>query len=114
MSRWWQERGVYQVYPRSFQDANGDGIGDIPGIIARLDNLKDLGIGILWLSPVYPSPNADYGYDISDYCGIHPEFGTMEDMERLIAEAAKRDIRYLAVISESPWCQTGGQSPRDY
>jgi oligo-1,6-glucosidase len=95
MAKWWQERAVYQIYPRSFQDTNGDGIGDIPGIISRLDNLKDLGIGIIWLSPVYPSPNVDNGYDISDYCGIHPEFGTMADMEQLIAEAAKRDIRII-------------------
>ena len=109
MSRWWQERVVYQIYPRSFQDTNGDGIGDIPGIISRLDELRDLGVGILWLSPVYPSPNADYGYDISDYCAINPEFGTMEDMERLIAEAAKRDIKIIMDLvinhtsDEHPW-----------
>ncbi len=95
MAKWWQERVVYQIYPRSFQDTNGDGIGDIPGIISRLDTLEDLGVGIIWLSPVYPSPNADNGYDISDYCDIHPEFGTMADMENLIAEAGKRDIRIV-------------------
>lgn len=95
MLEWWKERVVYQIYPRSFQDTNGDGIGDLPGIISRLDELKDLGVGIIWLSPVYPSPNVDYGYDISDYKAIHPEFGTMADMDRLVAEAAKRDIKIV-------------------
>lgn len=89
MEKWWKERVVYQVYPRSFQDTNGDGIGDIQGIISHLDELQDLGIGAVWLSPVYPSPNADFGYDISDYCGINPEYGTMADMDRLIREAEK-------------------------
>ena len=95
MSNWWQERVVYQIYPRSFQDTNGDGIGDIPGIIAHLDDLQDLGVGIIWLSPVYASPNADNGYDISDYRGIHPDFGTMADMDQLIEEAKKRDIKVI-------------------
>lgn len=95
MAKWWQDRVVYQIYPRSYQDTNGDGIGDIPGIIVHLDNLKDLGVGILWLSPVYPSPNVDNGYDISNYRGIHPQFGTMADMDRLIAEAGKRDIKII-------------------
>ena len=93
--KWWKDRVVYQIYPRSFQDSNGDGIGDIPGIISRLDEIKDLGAGIIWLSPVYKSPDADNGYDISDYCSISPKFGTMADMERLLAEAAKRDIRII-------------------
>ncbi|HWR24551.1 MAG TPA: alpha-glucosidase [Feifaniaceae bacterium] len=93
--RWWKERVVYQIYPRSFYDSNGDGIGDIPGIIQKLDVLKDLGVGVLWLSPVYCSPNEDNGYDISDYRNINPEFGTMADMERLIAEAGRRDIRIV-------------------
>ena len=72
MLKWWQERVAYQIWPRSFQDSNGDGIGDLQGIIAHLDELKDLGVGIIWLSPVYPSPNADYGYDISDYMDNQP------------------------------------------
>ncbi len=93
--KWWKERVVYQIYPRSFYDSNGDGIGDIPGIIEKLDVLKDLGVGVLWLSPVYCSPNEDNGYDISDYRNINPEFGTMADMERLIAEANRRDIRIV-------------------
>jgi len=92
---WWKDRIVYQIYPRSFQDSNNDGIGDIPGIISRLDNIKDLGAGIIWLSPVYKSPDADNGYDISDYYSIDPKFGTMADMERLFAEAEKRDIKII-------------------
>ncbi len=95
VGKWWKERVVYQIYPRSFQDSNGDGIGDIPGIISRLDELKDLGIGIIWLSPVYKSPDADNGYDISDYRDINPKFGTMRDMEELFAEAEARDIRII-------------------
>lgn len=93
--KWWQNAVVYQVYPRSFQDSNGDGIGDIPGITSRLDYLKELGIDAIWLSPVYASPNDDNGYDISDYEAIHPEFGTMEDMDELIAEGQKRGIRIV-------------------
>ena len=95
MSNWWKERIVYQIYPRSFQDSNGDGIGDIPGIISRLDELKELGIGIIWLSPVYKSPDIDNGYDISDYRDINPKLGTMADMEHLFAEAKKRDIKII-------------------
>ncbi|GHU67085.1 alpha-amylase [Spirochaetia bacterium] len=93
--KWWQDRIAYQIYPRSFQDSNGDGIGDIPGIIFRLDELADLGVGIIWLSPIYKSPDADNGYDISDYCAIDPKFGAMADMERLFAEAKKRDIKII-------------------
>ncbi len=92
---WWKDSVIYQIYPRSFQDSNGDGIGDIPGIISRLDHLRELGVGAIWLSPVYRSPGDDRGYDISDYCAINPEFGTMEDMDRLIAEAKDRDIRIV-------------------
>jgi oligo-1,6-glucosidase len=98
MHPWWKDRIAYQIYPRSFQDSGktaNDGIGDIPGIISRLDEIKDLGAGIIWLSPVYKSPDADNGYDISDYYSIDPKFGTMADMERLFAEAAKRDIKII-------------------
>lgn len=123
MAKWWQERVVYQIYPRSFQDTNGDGIGDLPGILIHLDELKNLGVGVIWLSPIYPSPNADNGYDISDYCGIHPEYGTMSDMDRLIEEAAKRDIKIIMDLvinhtsDEHPWFQQSRDrnSPyRDY
>ncbi|MCB2960579.1 alpha-glucosidase [Streptococcus suis] len=92
---WWKKSVIYQIYPRSFQDSNGDGIGDIRGIISRLDYLHELGIDAIWLSPVYQSPMDDNGYDISDYQGIAPEFGTMEDMEELIAEGHKRNIKII-------------------
>ena len=90
--KWWQDKVSYQIYPKSFYDTNGDGIGDLPGIIEKLDYLKELGVDIVWLSPCYRSPLADQGYDISDYYDIDPRFGTMEDMDRLIAEAKKRDM----------------------
>ena len=92
---WWHKSTIYQIYPRSFNDTNGDGIGDIPGIIEKLDYLKLLGIDIIWLSPVYQSPNDDNGYDISDYYEIMADFGTMGDMENLIKEAKKRDIHIM-------------------
>ncbi|MDF2479176.1 MAG: glucohydrolase, partial [Sphingobacterium sp.] len=94
-THWWQSVVVYQIYPRSFQDSNGDGIGDLRGIISRLDYLHNLGIGAIWLSPVYQSPNDDNGYDISDYEEIMTEFGTMNDMDELITEAKKRKIRII-------------------
>lgn len=90
--KWWQDKVAYQIYPKSFYDTNGDGIGDLPGIIEKLDYLKELGVDIVWLSPCYRSPLADQGYDISDYYDIDPRFGTMEDMDRLIAEVKKRDM----------------------
>lgn len=90
--KWWQDKVAYQIYPKSFYDTNGDGIGDLPGIIEKLDYLKELGVDIVWLFPCYRSPLADQGYDISDYYDIDPRFGTMEDMDRLIAEAKKRDM----------------------
>lgn len=95
IKKWWHDKVAYQIYPKSFYDSNGDGIGDIPGIISKLDYLQDLGVDILWLSPCYQSPLADQGYDISDYYNIDPRFGTMEDMERLIAEAKKRGMYIL-------------------
>ena len=92
---WWKKAVIYQIYPRSFQDSNGDGIGDIPGILRRLDYLADLGIDAIWLSPVYQSPQDDNGYDISDYEKIDPMFGTMEDMDQLIAKAKEKNIRII-------------------
>lgn len=92
---WWQKSTVYQIYPRSFADSNGDGIGDIAGIISRLDYLQDLGIDVIWLSPIFASPMDDNGYDISDYQDIAPEFGTLADFDRLVAEAKARGIGIL-------------------
>lgn len=107
--KWWKETVVYQIYPRSFQDHNVDGIGDLKGIVSRLDYLQELGIGAIWLSPVCKSPQDDYGYDISDYQDIDPMFGSLEDMETLIQEAGKRDIRIIMDLvlnhtsDEHPW-----------
>jgi len=106
---WWKSNIAYQIYPRSFCDSNNDGIGDIPGIISKLDYLKDLGIGIIWLSPVYRSPNNDNGYDISGYREINPEYGTLQDMKNLIQEAKKRNIKIIMDLvinhtsDEHPW-----------
>lgn len=123
MTHWWRDKVAYQIYPRSFQDTGSDGIGDLRGIIERLPYLKELGIGILWLSPVYQSPNDDNGYDISDYRDIHPDFGTMSDMDELIDTARKLDIRIIMdmVINhtsdEHEWFQESrnpGSPYRDY
>ncbi|SDB32966.1 oligo-1,6-glucosidase [Pseudobutyrivibrio sp. YE44] len=95
IKKWWKNAIVYQIYPRSFCDSNGDGIGDIPGIISKLHYLKELGVDVIWLSPIYPSPGYDNGYDISDYKGVNPEFGTMEDMERLISRAKRMGIKII-------------------
>ncbi|MFS0950382.1 alpha-glucosidase, partial [Enterococcus thailandicus] len=122
--QWWQRAVVYQIYPRSFQDTNGDGIGDLQGIIRRLDYLEKLGIDAIWLSPVYQSPNDDNGYDISNYEEIMSEFGTMTDMEELIAEGRKRNIRIIMDLvvnhtsDEHAWFVEARKSPenpyRDY
>ena len=95
MTPWWKKAVIYQIYPKSFQDSNGDGIGDLPGIINRLDYLSKLGIDAIWLSPVYQSPGIDNGYDISDYQAIDPQYGTMDDMDNLILEAKKRNIKII-------------------
>ncbi len=107
--KWWHNSVVYQIYPRSFMDSNADGIGDLKGIIEKLDYLKLLGIDVIWLSPVYKSPNDDNGYDISDYCDIMEEFGTMNDMDELISEANNRGIKIVMDLvvnhtsDEHPW-----------
>ncbi|WP_147633332.1 glycoside hydrolase family 13 protein [Turicibacter sanguinis] len=106
---WWKEAVAYQIYPRSFMDSNGDGIGDLKGIIQKLDYLKDLGIDVLWISPFYKSPNDDCGYDISDYCDIMDEFGTMADFDLLLSEVHKRGMKLIADLvinhtsDEHPW-----------
>ncbi len=92
---WWKEEVIYQIYPKSFKDSDGDGIGDLPGIISKLDYLKDLGVDIIWLSPIYASPNDDNGYDISDYRAIHPDYGTMEDFDRLLAGLHARGMKLI-------------------
>ncbi len=106
---WWKDAVIYEVYPRSFQDSNGDGVGDLNGITSRLDYLKALGVDAIWLTPVYPSPQVDFGYDISDYSSIDPQYGTLADFDRLIAEAKKRGIRVLMDMvmnhtsDQDPW-----------
>ena len=92
---WWQRSVVYQIYPRSFQDSNGDGIGDLPGITRRLEYVRSLGVDAIWLSPVYRSPNDDNGYDISDYRAIMDEFGTMDDFDELLAKAHALGLRIV-------------------
>ena len=115
--KWWHDKVAYQIYPKSFYDSNGDGIGDLPGIISKLDYLQDLGVDIIWLSPCYSSPLADQGYDISDYYKIDPRFGTMEDMDRLIAEAKKRNMYILMDLvvnhcsDEHEWFQKACEDP---
>ena len=92
---WWSNAVVYQIYPRSFQDTNGDGMGDLKGITSRLDYLADLGVDVLWLSPVFKSPQDDNGYDISDYQDIDPLFGTLDDMDELLAQAHERGLKVV-------------------
>ncbi len=92
---WWRDAVVYQIYPRSFQDSDGDGVGDLPGITMRLDHLEYLGVDALWLSPIYPSPLADMGYDVSDYMDVHPDLGTLADFDELVAGAHERGLRVL-------------------
>jgi len=106
---WWQEGVIYQIYPRSYQDSNGDGIGDLQGILQRLDYLQQLGVNAVWLSPIYPSPMADFGYDISDYQGIHPLFGTLHDFDELITAVHNRGMKLILDLvpnhtsDQHPW-----------
>ena len=115
--RWWKEAVCYQIYPKSFMDSNGDGIGDLKGIISKLDYIKDLGIDVIWVCPIYQSPNEDNGYDISDYQDIMDEFGTMEDFDRLLAEVHKRGMKLIMDLvvnhtsDEHPWFIESKSSP---
>ena len=108
LDEWWRHAVIYEIYPRSFQDSDGDGIGDIKGIASRLDYLADLGIDAIWITPMYPSPGVDYGYDISDYTAIDPSYGTIADFDRLVAEAKKRNI---GVIMDYVINHTSDQHP---
>ncbi|KAB8141143.1 DUF3459 domain-containing protein [Chloroflexia bacterium SDU3-3] len=106
---WWQRGIIYQIYPRSYQDSNGDGVGDLNGIIQRLDYLQQLGVDAIWLSPIYPSPMADFGYDVADYTDVHPLFGSLADLDRLLAEAHARGLKIILDFvpnhssDEHPW-----------
>lgn len=123
-SRWYKNAVVYQIYPFSFVDSNNDGWGDIEGIITKPDYIRDLGVTATWFSPLYKSPDYDYGYDVSDYKAIDEKFGTMEDFERLVTECHKRDLRVVMDMvinhtsTEHPWFQKAISSPdslyRDY
>src|SRR5919201_3640420 len=113
--QWWRDAVFYQVYVRSFADSNGDGVGDIPGITSRLGYLHDLGVDAIWLTPFYPSPQADHGYDVANYVDVDPRFGTLEDFDELIAAAHECDLRVIVDIvpnhssSEHEWF-TGDRS----
>jgi alpha-glucosidase len=113
---WWKRGIVYQIYPRSFQDSNGDGVGDVEGIRRRLDYLAWLGIDAIWISPIFTSPMVDFGYDVADYCGIDPLFGTLDDFDRLVAEAHARGLKVVLdfvpnhTSDQHPWFQESRSS----
>ena len=116
---WWRRGVIYQVYPRSFQDANGDGVGDLKGIGRRLDHLVALGVNAVWISPIFPSPMRDFGYDVTDYCDIHPLFGSLADFDSLLEEAHARRLKLILdfvpnhTSSLHPWFQESRASRRN-
>ena len=118
MREWWQDGVIYQVYPRSFADSDGDGVGDLPGILSRLDHLTGLGVDELWLSPIQPSPMADFGYDVADYCGVDPLFGTLDDLDRLVSACHARGLRLVLDLvpnhssDQHPWFGTKSSTSR--
>ncbi|MDR2896887.1 MAG: alpha-glucosidase [Propionibacteriaceae bacterium] len=118
--QWWQDAVFYQIYPRSFQDSNGDGFGDLPGIIARLPEIAALGVTAIWLSPIYPSPDADNGYDIADYCAVDPRYGTLDDFDELVAAASRLGIRIIMDLvvnhtsSQHPWFEASRRRQKPY
>ena len=113
---WWKSGILYQIYPRSFADSNSDGIGDLNGIRSRLDYLADLGVNGLWLSPIFPSPDVDFGYDVSDFCSIDPKYGTMEDFDALLEDAHRIGMRIILDMvmnhtsDQHPWFQRASSS----
>jgi hypothetical protein len=115
--RWWQGGVIYQIYPRSFQDSNGDGVGDLAGIKARLDHLVELGVDAIWIAPIYPSPMADFGYDVSDHCDVDPIFGSLADFDRLIEAAHERGLRVILdfvpnhTSDQHPWFRESRRAP---
>jgi alpha-glucosidase len=115
---WWQRGAIYQIYPRSFADSDGDGVGDLRGIAAHLDHLSALGVEAAWLSPIYPSPMADFGYDVADYCDVDPVFGSLEDLDRLIEDCHAREIKVVLdwvpnhTSDQHPWF-VASRSSRD-
>ena len=117
-AKWWNNAVIYEIYPRSFQDSNGDGIGDLNGIAQRLDYLKALGVDAIWIGPMYPSPQVDFGYDISDYENVDPQYGTLADFDHLVSEARLRGIRILLDMvlnhtsDQHPWF-VGAAASRD-
>src|ERR1700727_1759973 len=106
---WWQSGAIYQIYPRSFQDANGDGVGDLKGIERRLDYLSWLGVDAIWISPIYPSPMADFGYDVADYCDVDWRFGSLGDFGELLEQAHRRGLKLLLDFVPN---HTSEQNPR--
>src|SRR5882762_6016924 len=113
---WWQRGVIYQIYPRSFQDTNGDGIGDLDGILQRLEYCASLGVDVLWLAPIYPSPMADFGYDVSDYTDIHPMFGTLGEFDTLVAALRCRNLKLILdfvpnhTSDRHPWFEAARRS----
>ena len=113
---WWKGAVIYQIYPRSFADSNGDGIGDLNGIIGKLDHISNLGVDAVWLSPFFTSPMADFGYDVADFCGVDPIFGTLDDFDRLLARAHELGLKiiidqvYSHTSDQHEWFQQSAQS----
>ena len=120
MAQWYKDMSFYQIWPRSFMDGNGDGIGDIAGVREKLDYIQSLGVDGIWFSPLYPSPNADYGYDVADYMDIHPDYGTLEEFKALLTELHRRGMKVLMDLvvnhtsDEHPWFRASRRRVEPY